>query len=153
MLYHHALAVRAASELPCDLYDALRPAALERLMALRGESAAPGAVARALLEALLCHMGDFLRTADERPYREFLARWMAVVVGEGAPPTSLFSSVRTTCEVVVELCERGEPSADEVKQLALSVARLQLATGRLLVDILAKEGERVWRLCEDSREP
>lgn len=85
-------------------------------------------------------MGDFLRTGDDRPYRAFLARWMAAVVGDGAPPTALFSSLRTLCEEAVELAETG---GDE---LALAVARLHLASARILVEVLAREHRRTLRL-------
>jgi hypothetical protein len=130
-----------------ETFSALRPEVLERLISVRASidhayATLPDVVIREQFDVVLGKMQHYLVTEDLELYREFLARWAAMRVGEGFAPENLMHSVVAMCDVVVRVGRDRLGPTPECSQFVRAVTRLGFVAARLLVENLAADLER-----------
>jgi hypothetical protein len=127
-----------------SVFAGLRPAVAARLVEVRS-SLDPGfarlapAAAAAQFEAVLTHQEGFLASGDPTGLRTFLRSFRAVRAAEGLGAENLLHAVIALGDVAIQVAQRDQPAGPRTAELVVSLARLNRATARLVVEIIAEE--------------
>lgn len=127
------------------VYDALRPAILQRLIDMRASldpSLARGdeESAREQLGAVLAHFSNYIATGDIGLHRAFLHTFLAIRAAEAQLPGAVLAMLVAIGDTAVTVAqEAGSPEAAE---LTAALTRVTASTARSVNDLIAEELER-----------
>lgn len=130
-----------------ELFEALRPDALRRLVEVRGTidsalSAVPAEVIGGQFDAVLTGMATYLRDRDAAKFRGFISRWVAVRIGEGFASDNMVHSIVAVGDVVIQVAKQKHGPTPEVQAFARELVQLGFIAARQVVQILAEELQR-----------
>lgn len=131
---------------PAEVFDSLRRAVLDRLVAVRDTvddayaHLAPEA-AESEFDAVLAQMHSYLVAGDPERLREFAARWAAAHVGRGRTARSLLHAAVALGDVIVQVAKTELSPSPDTDRFVLAVVRLNFTLSRQLVASLADELE------------
>jgi hypothetical protein len=125
-------------------FDSIRADVLDRLITVReslGQNlgSMPTPVLRQEIDRVLDRMQTFMVDGDAERYRDFVARWVAYHLAEGAGPDNLVHVVVALGDVVIEVAKRRLPPGPASAGFVREVVRMSLAGARLIVDTLGAE--------------
>jgi len=127
-----------------NAYEVLRPKILQRLLELRGTldpslGRLDDATARAQINAVLEHLGNFIATGDLGLHRAFLHTFLAMRAAEAQSPSAVLTmlvAIGDTAAQVAQLETAGLPGGPE---LTLLLTRVTASTARVVNDLIADE--------------
>jgi hypothetical protein len=128
-------------------YDGLRPKILQRLLELRG-SLDPSLgrldepTARAQIDAVLEHVGNFLTTGDLGLHRAFLHTFLAMRAAEAQGPAAVLAMLVAICDTAAQVAQEDAAITPGGAELALLLMRVTASTARAVNDLVAEELER-----------
>jgi len=134
-------------------YEALRPKMLERMLDLRSTLDASLArlderTARAQVDAVLEHLGNFITTGDLRLHRAFLQTFLAMRTAEAQSPAAVLATLVAIGDAAAQVAQDEGAGSAEGPELTLLLTRVTASTARALNDLIAEELEsrrRSWR--------
>lgn len=134
-------------------YEALRPRILRRLLDLRSTiDPSLGRLddddARAQIDAVLEHLGNFLATGDLRVHRAFLHTFLAMRAAEAQSPAGVLAMLVAIGDTAAQLAQEEGAGTAEGPELTLLLTRVTASTARAVNDLIAEELEsrrRSWR--------
>jgi hypothetical protein len=134
------------SERHAQVFDGIRGEALTRLLEARGSiddgfARLDEHELRGQLGRVLDKMRDFLLSEQPEPFRDFVSRWMAVRVSEGATPEQVIHALVAIGDVVAQVAQRSVGHTPEGADFVRATMRTSLAGVRLLAAGLADELE------------
>jgi hypothetical protein len=123
-------------------YEALRPQMLARVLELRDTldpalGRLDAAAARAQIDAVLEHIGNYLATGDLGMHRAFLHTLLAMRAAEGVAPASVLATLVAIGDTAAQVAEDGSGGAELTRVLA----RVTVTTARAMNDLIAGELE------------
>jgi hypothetical protein len=126
-------------------YDELRPKILQRLIEMRTAlDPALGrideAAARAQIDAVLEHLGNYLATGDTGLHRAFLHTFLAMRAAEAQGPAQVLAMLVAIGDTAAQVAQEGGPA--ESGELTLLLTRVTATTARAINDLIADELER-----------
>jgi hypothetical protein len=124
-------------------YDALRPKILQRLMEIRATldptlGRLDEATARAQIDAVLDHVGNFIATGDLGLHRAFLHTFLAMRAAEAQGPAAVLAMLVAIGDTAAQVAQ--EDGSDI--ELTLMLTRVTASTARAINDLIAEELER-----------
>jgi len=138
-------------------YEALRPRVLDRLLELRGTldpslGRLDDATARAQIDAVLDHLGNFIATGDVGLHRGFLHTFLAMRAAEAQSPASVLAMLVAIGDTAVQVAQEGAGAEGDATELTLLLTRVTASTARVVNDLIAEElGRRVAQRAELAR--
>jgi hypothetical protein len=134
-------------------YEALRPKILQRLLELRPTLDASLArldepTARAQIDAVLEHLGNFIATGDLRLHRAFLQTFLAMRAAEAQSPASVLAALVAIGDTAAQVAQEAGAGTQDGAELTLLLTRVTASTARALNDLIAEQLEsrrRSWR--------
>ena len=128
-------------------YEVLRPKVLERLLELRATldpslGRLDDATARARIDAVLDHLGNFIATGDLGLHRAFLHTFLAMRAAEAQSPASVLAmlvAIGDTAAQVAQDGTEGGPGGSDGAELTLLLTRVTASTARAINDLIAEE--------------
>jgi len=128
-------------------YDGLRPKILQRLLDLRstldpslGRLDEPNA--RAQIDAVLDHVGNFLATGDLGLHRAFLHTFLAMRAAEAQGPAAVLAMLVAIGDTAAQVAQEEAAITPSGSDLALMLTRVTASTARAVNDLIAEELER-----------
>ncbi len=125
-------------------YEAVRPKLLRRLLDQRasidpvlGRLDEPSA--RAQIEAVLDHIGNFLATGDQGHHRAFLHTFLAMRTAEAQPPGQVLAVLVAIGDTAAQVAHEDSAAHPDGAQLTLLLTRVTAATARGLNELIADE--------------
>src|SRR5438067_3364151 len=142
--YHAVLPSLAMSVV--EAYDALRPKILQRLLDMRGTldpslGRLDEPTARAQIDAVLEHVGNFLATGDLGLHRAFLHTFLAMRAAEAQGPAAVLAMLVAIGDTAAQVSQEENPSPAG-SELTLLLTRVTASTARVVNDLIAEELER-----------
>jgi len=138
-------------------YEALRPAILARLLAMRASLDASlarldEATARGQIGAVLEHLGNFIATGDTGLQRAFLHTFLAMRAAEAQGPAQVLAMLVAIGDTAAQVAQEAGAGTKEGAELTLMLTRVTASTARAVNDLIADEIEqRVARKTELAR--
>lgn len=134
-------------------YDALRPKILQRLLDLRvtlnpAMARLDEAAARAQIDAVLDHLGNFIATGDLGLHRAFLHTFLAMRAAEAQGPASVLAMLVAIGDTAAQVAQEYGAGTVEGAELTLLLTRVTATTARAVNDLIAEELDarlQVWR--------
>ena len=128
-------------------FDALRPSVLHRLLELRASldpalARTDEATARAQIDAVLEHIGNFITTGDLGLHRAFLHTFLAMRAAEAQEPSAVLATLVAIGDTAVRVAQETAATTPGGAELALMLSRVTAATARALNELIAEELER-----------
>jgi hypothetical protein len=128
-------------------YEALRPRILHRLLELRttldpslGRLDEP--TARAQIDAVLDHIGNFIATGDVGMQRAFLHTFLAMRAAEAQNPASVLAMLVAIGDTAAQVAQDEGAGTTEGAELTLLLTRVTAWTARAVNDLIAEELSR-----------
>lgn len=134
-------------------YEALRPTISARLLDLRATldpslGRLDEAAARAQLDAVLEHLGNFIATGDHGQHRAFLQTFLAIRAAEGQSPAAVLAMLVAIGDTATQIAHESATSASAVPTsapegaaLTLLLTRVTASTARAVNDLIAEQLE------------
>jgi hypothetical protein len=124
-------------------YDALRPKILQRLMEIRGTldptlGRLEETTARAQINAVLDHLGNFIATGDLGLHRAFLHTFLAMRAAEAQGPAAVLAMLVAIGDTAAQVAQEDGTDIE----LTLMLTRVTASTARAINDLIAEEVER-----------
>jgi hypothetical protein len=141
-------------------YDALRPKILQRLMEMRGTldptlGRLDEPTARAQIDAVLDHVGNFIATGDLGLHRAFLHTFLAMRAAEAQGPAAVLAMLVAIGDTAAQVAQDDGGGSVEGTELTLMLTRVTASTARAINDLIAEELERrltQWRELSTSEQ-
>jgi hypothetical protein len=129
-----------------EAYEGLRSRILERLLEMRvnldpslGRLDEP--TARAQIDAVLDHLGNFIATGDLGLHRAFLHTFLAMRAAEAQGPAQVLAMLVAIGDTAAQVAQ-DEGSGAEGAELTLLLTKVTASTARAVNDLIAEELER-----------
>lgn len=127
-------------------YDGLRPKILQRLLDMRATldpslGRMDEATARAQINAVLEHIGNFIATGDLGLHRAFLHTFIAMRAAEAQGPAGVLALLVAVGDTAAQVSQE-EAKGPEGSELTLLLTRVTASTARAVNDLIADELER-----------
>lgn len=127
-------------------YDGLRPKILQRLLDMRATldpslGRMDEATARAQINAVLEHIGNFIATGDLGLHRAFLHTFLAMRAAEAQGPAGVLALLVAVGDTAAQVSQE-EAKGPEGSELTLLLTRVTASTARAVNDLIAEELER-----------
>ncbi len=135
-------------------YEALRPKVLQRLLELRSTldpslGRLDDATARAQIDAVLDHLGNFIATGDLGLHRAFLHTFLAMRAAEAQSPASVLAMLVAIGDTAAQVAQEAAADTPDGAELTLLLTRVTASTARGVNDLIAEElGRRVAQRAE-----
>jgi len=128
-------------------YDALRPKILQRLLEVRATLDASlarldDATARAQINAVLEHVGNFIATGDLGLHRAFLHTFLAMRAAEAQGPAAVLAMLVAIGDTAAQVAQDEGEGTSEGAALTILLTRVTASTARAVNDLIAEELER-----------
>lgn len=125
-------------------YEVLRPKILQRLMELRGTldpslARLDDLTARAQINAVLEHLGNFIATGDVGLHRAFLHTFLAMRAAEAQSPASVLTMLVAIGDTAAQVAQEEGAGTSAGSELTLLLTRVTASTARVVNDLLADE--------------
>ncbi len=127
-----------------EAYEGLRPRILERLLEMRanldpslGRLDEP--TARAQIDAVLDHLGNFIATGDIGLQRAFLHTFLAMRAAEAQSPASVLAMLVAIGDTAAQIAQEAGAGTREGAELTLLLTRVNASTARAVNDLIAEE--------------
>jgi hypothetical protein len=130
-----------------QIFETLRADVLGRLVEVRGSisesyTRVSDNVVRDQFDVVLGKMQSYLVNEDDKLYRGFARRWLAMRGGEGFTQESLIHAVAAIGDVVQQVAHQRLGATPECAAFCRDVARMSYVAATMLVDVLAEQVER-----------
>ena len=127
-------------------YDGLRPKILQRLLDMRATldpslGRMDEATARAQINAVLEHIGNFIATGDLGLHRAFLHTFLAMRAAEAQGPAGVLALLVAVGDTAAQVSQE-EAKGPDGSELTLLLTRVTASTARAVNDLIADELER-----------
>lgn len=127
-----------------NAYEALRPKILQRLLDLRGTldpslARLDDLTARAQINAVLEHLGNFIATGDVGLHRAFLHTFLAMRAAEAQSPASVLTMLVAIGDTAAQVAQDEGVGTSTGSELTLLLTRVTASTARVVNDLLADE--------------
>jgi hypothetical protein len=127
-----------------NAFETLRPRILQRLLDLRGtldQSLArlDEGAARAQIDAVLDHLGNFIATGDLGLHRAFLHTFLAMRAAEAQSPASVLAMLVAIGDTAAQVAQDEGAGTAEGAELTLLLTRVTGTTARAVNDLIAEE--------------
>jgi hypothetical protein len=127
-----------------NAYEALRPKILQRLLDLRGTldpslARLDDLTARAQINAVLEHLGNFIATGDVGLHRAFLHTFLAMRAAEAQSPASVLTMLVAIGDTAAQVAQDEGAGTTTGSELTLLLTRVTASTARVVNDLLADE--------------
>jgi hypothetical protein len=127
-----------------NAYEALRPKILQRLIDLRGTldpslARLDDMTARAQINAVLEHLGNFIATGDVGLHRAFLHTFLAMRAAEAQSPASVLTMLVAIGDTAAQVAQDEGAGTSAGSELTLLLTRVTASTARVVNDLLADE--------------
>jgi hypothetical protein len=127
-----------------NAYEALRPKILQRLLDLRGTldpslARLDDLTARAQINAVLEHLGNFIATGDVGLHRAFLHTFLAMRAAEAQSPASVLTMLVAIGDTAAQVAQDEGAGTSVGSELTLLLTRVTASTARVVNDLLADE--------------
>lgn len=127
-----------------NAYEALRPKILQRLLDLRGSldpslARLDDLTARAQINAVLEHLGNFIATGDVGLHRAFLHTFLAMRAAEAQSPASVLTMLVAIGDTAAQVAQDEGAGTSTGSELTLLLTRVTASTARVVNDLLADE--------------
>ena len=125
-------------------FESLRPYILDRLVEVRGAidhayASIPDDVIRSQFDQVLERMQGYLTDGDNKKYRGFANRWVAMRMGEGFPPENVVHAVVALGDVVVQVARHRLGSGDDAMKFVRAATHMTFVAARMVVETLADD--------------
>ncbi len=125
-------------------YEGLRPKILQRLLDLRGTldpslARLDDLTARAQINAVLEHLGNFIATGDVGLHRAFLHTFLAMRAAEAQSPASVLTMLVAIGDTAAQVAQDEGAGTSVGSELTLLLTRVTASTARVVNDLLADE--------------
>lgn len=125
-------------------FETLRPRILHRLLELRGtldQSLArlDESTARAQINAVLDHLGNFIATGDLGLHRAFLHTFLAMRAAEAQSPASVLAMLVAIGDTSAQVAQDEGAGTATGAELTLLLTRVTATTARAVNDLIADE--------------
>lgn len=137
-------------------YETLRPRILQRLLELRvaidpslGRLDEP--TARAQINAVLEHLGNFIATGDLGLHRAFLHTFLAMRAAEAQSPAAVLAMLVAIGDTAAQVAQEEGAGTSEGAELTLLLTRVTATTARAVNDLIAEELTRRTQTWGDMR--
>jgi hypothetical protein len=148
----------ATSESPlARAYEALRPNVSRRLLEMRASlDPSLGRIdeqaARAQIDAVLEHFGNFIASGDAGLHRAFLHTFLAMRAAEAQGPAAVLAMLVAIGDTAAQLAQESLAGTTDGPELTLLLTRVTASTARTVNDLIAEELARrthEWALLVD----
>jgi hypothetical protein len=125
-------------------YEVLRPKILQRLLDLR-QTLDPSLArlddltARAQINAVLEHLGNFIATGDVGLHRAFLHTFLAMRAAEAQSSASVLTMLVAIGDTAAQVAQDEGAGTSAGSELTLLLTRVTASTARVVNDLLADE--------------
>jgi hypothetical protein len=138
-------------------YDELRPKILQRLLDMRGTldpslGRLDEANARAQIQAVLDHIGNFIATGDLGLHRAFLHTFLAMRAAEAQGPAAVLAMLVAIGDTAAQVAQEEAIQRTGGTDLTLMLTRVTASTARALNDLIAEELDRRYEQWRDLDE-
>jgi hypothetical protein len=141
-----------------NAYEALRPKILQRLLDLRGTldpslARLDDMTARAQINAVLEHLGNFIATGDVGLHRAFLHTFLAMRAAEAQSPASVLTMLVAIGDTAAQVAQDEGAGTTGGSELTLLLTRVTASTARVVNDLIADElAQRIvqWQQLQQS---
>lgn len=137
-------------------YETLRPRILQRLLEMRvaidpslGRLDEP--TARAQINAVLEHLGNFIATGDLGLHRAFLHTFLAMRAAEAQSPAAVLAMLVAIGDTSAQVAQEQGAGTSEGAELTLLLTRVTATTARAVNDLIAEELSRRTQTWGDMR--
>jgi hypothetical protein len=125
-------------------YETLRPKILQRLLDLRATldpslARLDDLTARAQINAVLEHLGNFIATGDVGLHRAFLHTFLAMRAAEAQSPASVLTMLVAIGDTAAQVAQDEGAGTSAGSELTLLLTRVTASTARVVNDLLADE--------------
>lgn len=125
-------------------YEVLRPKILQRLLDLRTTldpslARLDDLTARAQINAVLEHLGNFIATGDVGLHRAFLHTFLAMRAAEAQSPASVLTMLVAIGDTAAQVAQDEGAGTSAGSELTLLLTRVTASTARVVNDLLADE--------------
>jgi len=128
-------------------YETLRGKILQRLLDMRNTiDPALGRLdddsARAQIDAVLDHLGNFLATGDMGLHRAFLHTFLAMRAAEAQSPAAVLAMLVAIGDTAAQVAQEEGAGTTSGAELTLLLTRVTTSTARAINDLIAEELDR-----------